>query len=120
MNSKLYLVLAVFALFLISSVSAQNTCEGKLCGDNNPCTVDACDESTGACVNLPVPDKYSCGEGMECKDAACVESLAEFSGELTDETAAPTGLFGFLDYDLSLLLISSIIIVAAAYYALKK
>ncbi len=119
-NSKVYLVLAVFALFLISSVFAQNICEGKLCGDNNPCTIDACDESTGECVNLNVPDQYSCGDGMECQGATCVESLAEFSDEIPAESTAPTGFFGFLDNDMSLLALSSIIIVAAAYYALKK
>ena len=38
-------------------------CTGKNCNDNNACTADSCDATTGNCVNTAVP------AGTECKDA---------------------------------------------------
>jgi hypothetical protein len=41
------------------------------CADNNPCTSDSCDKSTG-CTYTPVADKSPCGGGKVCASGACV------------------------------------------------
>lgn len=38
----------------------------KNCNDNNPCTIDGCDPSTGACLNTPVAGGELCENGDVC------------------------------------------------------
>jgi len=114
MNFKLYSVI-IISLILASTISAQSLCKGKDCGDYNPCTVDACDESTGECVNLNVPDGYSCGEEKECKNSECITSAVE---EIPEESP-PTGFFS-LESEIFFIGLSVVIIIVVAYSALKK
>jgi hypothetical protein len=37
------------------------------CNDRNPCTDDSCDETTGDCVNTPVPGR-ACDDGNACTE----------------------------------------------------
>lgn len=43
-------------------------CPGP-CDDNNPCTVDACDMTTGRCVFTPAPNDTPCDDGDFCSVA---------------------------------------------------
>ena len=44
-----------------------------LCVSENPCVAGACDEETGSCAYVPVPEGTSCGEGALCVEGECVE-----------------------------------------------
>ena len=51
-------------------------CAGKVCDDKNDCTIDKCDEVTGACVNqkqtgVLCTDGNACTEGDMCADGKC-------------------------------------------------
>lgn len=39
------------------------------CGDDNPCTADRCDKTTGACLFVPLADLVSCSDDDPCTDA---------------------------------------------------
>jgi hypothetical protein len=44
----------------------------KDCNDNNVCTNDTCNPSTGVCVHMPVPDNTPCGGAMQrCCSGTC-------------------------------------------------
>ncbi len=49
------------------------------CDDDNPCTVDDCDPSTGDCVNTPVPDGTTCDSGDDCAIGTCQSGICERS-----------------------------------------
>ena len=51
-------------------LSDVSKCIGKICNDENPCTVDTCTEATGACVYSPVGAGTACGDqtDTECDD----------------------------------------------------
>jgi hypothetical protein len=46
-------------------------CAGVMCNDNNPCTTDTCDPTTGKCVFTDVADGTSCGAGTACTSQVC-------------------------------------------------
>jgi hypothetical protein len=50
---------------------AGGVCTGRerACNDRNPCTDDACDSLTGACVNTPVTDGTACSDRNPCTEA---------------------------------------------------
>jgi hypothetical protein len=41
------------------------------CGDDDPCTLEACVPGTGACAAAPLPDGAPCGSGLTCVGGAC-------------------------------------------------
>jgi len=44
------------------------------CDDGDPCTVDACDTTTGTCSYTSLPDSTSCADGTVCNGAeVCVQ-----------------------------------------------
>lgn len=50
------------------------------CDDDDPCTVDSCDTSTGQCLHEPVP----CLPGLSCFGGTCTEGLCYYSGTVSD------------------------------------
>ena len=40
--------------------------KAKVCDDNNPCTLDVCDTTTGACGAKPAYDDLGCEDGQKC------------------------------------------------------
>jgi hypothetical protein len=46
-------------------------CAGKVCNDNNICTVDECDALTGNCINTPI----SCNDNNPCTTDRCDREL---------------------------------------------
>ncbi|MFT5431016.1 MAG: hypothetical protein ACI9OJ_001695, partial [Myxococcota bacterium] len=56
-----------------SDSCANGVCSGVLavaCNDQNPCTADACEPTTGACASIPQPG--TCNDGDSCtKNDAC-------------------------------------------------
>ena len=59
---------------LADPCSAGGACDGaickslgtKSCDDGNPCTVDACDSSSGTCTNLPAAASTACDDDDPC------------------------------------------------------
>jgi hypothetical protein len=53
------------------------------CNDGNPCTVDACDATTGVCSYTNVPDSTSCADGNVCNGAeVCVVGVCQIGTPL--------------------------------------
>ena len=56
-------------------------CADRQCADQNPCTVDACDPATGACVHVQAVDCQSCVMNADCFDGngcttdTCVDGI---------------------------------------------
>ncbi len=47
------------------------TAIAKVCLDENPCTTDACDLTSGECVHPAAADGTPCGEGQACSAGTC-------------------------------------------------
>jgi hypothetical protein len=59
----------------------------NLCTDNNPCTTDCLDLSTGACTSTTAPDGTGCSDGNDCtRNDTC-------TGGACQGTAVPDGIF---------------------------
>jgi hypothetical protein len=55
------------------AAAASAHCAAADCDDRNPCTENACDPATGACMSRPVPDGRACpGDGDGCTVDVCV------------------------------------------------
>ena len=73
--------------------------KAKVCSDNNPCTVDACEAKKGACLNTanagPCDDGSACTGGDACAGGKCVPGSAVSCNDLnpctTDACDAKTG-----------------------------
>ena len=53
----------------------------KLCDDNNVCTSDACNKTTGACVYTAVTEPTACDDGNVCTTGdACAAKVCKASG----------------------------------------
>ena len=68
------------------------TCQtAAQCNDNNPCTDDSCNTSTGLCVHsnntLPCNDNLFCTPNDVCSAGACVGSGVRCPGQFCNETS---------------------------------
>jgi hypothetical protein len=56
------------SLCTTGDVCAGSVCSGKekACDDGKPCTVDACDDTTGNCKSAPYADGTACDDGTVC------------------------------------------------------
>ena len=62
----------------------------KLCDDGSACTVDSCDETTGACQHAPLPDGTDCDDDLECSlNDLCLAGRC--MGERPSNQAVPPG-----------------------------
>ncbi len=57
-------------------------CAGKVCNDNNVCTVDECDPITGNCRNTPI----NCDDGNPCTIDTCDREKGCVSTPVSDGT----------------------------------
>ncbi|MEW6295345.1 MAG: CD1107 family mobile element protein [Candidatus Diapherotrites archaeon] len=88
-------------------------CKGKNCDDNNPCTQDSCDSTTGECSNTNLTEGTSCGTTKECKNGKCITKT------VTDDDGKEPQKPEETDFTPFIILIILIIIAGAAYYYFK-
>lgn len=43
------------------------------CDDSNPCTIDQCNSTSGACMNVASPSYSICGSNMQCIGTVCTD-----------------------------------------------
>jgi hypothetical protein len=46
-------------------------CVDAVCDDNDPCTIDGCNPTTGACQFTPRAEGATCGDGLTCQAGVC-------------------------------------------------
>ncbi|MBU2100378.1 hypothetical protein KKB11_04050 [Candidatus Micrarchaeota archaeon] len=88
-------------------------CQGKNCNDDNPCTQDSCNSTTGECTYTNLTDGTSCGTNKECKNGECITKTV--TGDDGKEPQKPEET----DFTPFIILIILIIIAGAAYYYFK-
>ena len=68
-----------------------NLCQDTVCDDQNPCTVDSCDASSGECTTAPRPDGSTCDDGLFCTKNSLCEAGACAAGTPIDCPGAEFG-----------------------------
>jgi len=71
------------------SCAVDGACAGtpKACDDANPCTVDACDAKTGACVAPAAADATPCDDGNACTSAdGCAAGTCKGKAKVCDDS----------------------------------
>jgi hypothetical protein len=75
----------------LGAVEYQKTCTlDSDCDDNNECTDDACDNSTGQCVYTPMPDGTLCSLGICCA-GNCVAPTCSSDSDCDGDNACTIG-----------------------------
>ena len=60
------------------------------CDDSNDCTIDDC--VGGVCLNSPVPDASSCGDGGICCSGSCDTLVCDFNADCDDGDSCSTSI----------------------------